>query len=254
VGTFAASRETRATTPDNFSLGLGVNTALLYDGPAIAWESRVQGKLQRAVIDLPGQNIPPQEQADDLVGSTELRLNAVRLEVGAGKVPIVPFVQAALDTEFTATPDPEATAENPDATLPHQLIARTSVGVVSRPGPRLREIRLGALAQRDFSEATAHDDFGALAGYQFQWPLFGPLIWESVLDVRYTVPDDDDRVTDLGLVLTTTQKLLVPLVEGVSVFGMVDAWLARGKVEANRELGGSYILGGGLQLARIFKL
>ncbi len=168
VGTFAASRETRATTPDNFSLGLGVNTALLYDGPAIAWESRVQGKLQRAVIDLPGQNIPPQEQADDLVGSTELRLNAVRLEVGAGKVPIVPFVQAALDTEFTATPDPEATAENPDATLPHQLIARTSVGVVSRPGPRLREIRVGALAQRDFSEATAHDDFGALAGYQFQ--------------------------------------------------------------------------------------
>jgi hypothetical protein len=252
AGTFAASRETRATTPDNFSLGLGLNAALLYDGPAIAWETRVQGKLQRAVIDLPEQDIPPQEQADDLVGSTELRLNAVRLEVGDGKVPIVPFVQAALDTEFTATPDPQAS--DVDATLPHQLIARTSAGVVSHPGPRLREVRLGALAQRDFSEAAPHDDFGALAGYQLQWPLVGPLVWESVLDVRYTVPDDDDRETDLGLVLTTTQKLVVPLVEGLAVFGMVDAWLARGKVEGNRELGGSYILGGGLQLARIFKL
>jgi hypothetical protein len=68
------------------------------------------------------------------------------------------------------------------------------------------------------------------------------------------VPDDDDRRTDLGLVLSAVNKILVPVVEGASVFGLFDLYLVRGKVSDNREIGGSYVLGGGLQLSRIFKL
>lgn len=252
VGVFEETRETRATTPDNFTLQTGLDVGLIYDGPAIAWENRLRGRLQRTVLDIPGQDIPPQEQADDLVTSTELRLNAVRLEVGEGRVPIVPFVQAAFDTEFTATPNP--TEDDPHATFPHQYIVRGSLGVVSQVGPRVREVRVGALVQRDLSEATPHDDFGVLAGYRLELPLIGPLAWSSQADLRATAPDDDDRPTDLGVVLSAVNKLLVPVVEGVSVFAMLDLYLVRGKVPENREVGGSYILGGGLQLARIFKL
>jgi hypothetical protein len=252
VGTFAESRETRTTTPDNLTLDGGLDTALVYDGPAVAWENGLRGTLKRTVLDIPGQDIPPQEQADDLVARTELRLNAVRLEIGADRVPLVPFLQAAFDTELTATPNP--TASDPDATYPHQYILRGSLGVVSYPGPRFREVRLGALVQRDLSEDEPHDDLGFVAGYRFELPLLGPLVWSSSADLRYTVPDDDDRRTDLGLVLSAVNKILVPVVEGASVFGLCDLYLVRGKVSDNREIGGSYVLGGGLQLSRIFKL
>ena len=252
VAKFAASRETRTSTPDNVTIAARVNLAQLYDGPALAWENRVRGALQRIELDIPGQDVPAQEQADDVVASTELRLNAVHLEVSTDRVPVVPYVQLAYDTELTATPNPTPT--DPDATFPHQQIGRVSLGFVTYPGPRLQETRLGFFAQRDFSESDLHDDFGVLAGYRLQWPLFAHVTLESELDLRYAVPDDDDRDTDLSLILASVNKLMVPVIGGLSVFGLADLYMVRGKLEVNDEIGGSYILGGGLDFRGIYRL
>ncbi len=245
----AVTGEARVLAPDSYSVGGKADVALLYDGPSVAWENRTQARLQRLVLDLP--DVPPQEQADDLVVWTELRLNAVRAQVGSAGATVVPFIRSAYDTELTAPPD--VTSSDPDATGPRQKVLRETLGVVVVPGAFLKEVRLGGLFQYDVTEADAHGDFGLTAGYALVWPLWGPLTFTSDLDVRYLVPDDDDRDTDLALKLESPNRLVLDL--GVlDFFVFTDVYLARGKTAQNDSLGGSWILGGGLQLARVFKL
>ncbi len=251
VGLFAATRQTRVSTPDNYVLGLGGDLALIYDGPSLAWETRGRLDFSRVVIEIEGLEVPAQEQADDLVAFTELRLNAVELSVGDSGVPIVPFLRATFDSELTATPDPSG---GPDARFPHQKLLRGTLGLVARPGAVLREVRLGAVVEMDLSVAPLHQDFGLSAGYELAWPILPQLVVESSLDARWLALDDDDRISDLGLFLTATERVVVPLSDALSLYVFADLAAVRGKLDVNRELGGSLITGVGLRLSESFRL
>jgi hypothetical protein len=95
---------------------------------------------------------------------------------------------------------------------------------------------------------------GLTAGYKLALPLFGPATLVSELDVRFLIPDDDDRSIDLALALTNSNKLVVALGRQFSLFAMADLYFVKGKLEVNDEVGGSWILGGGLQFSRAFRL
>jgi hypothetical protein len=244
LGVFADTREARATTPDNFSFAVRGTLGLTYEGPDLAWETAARFVYARTVLDVVSDR-PTPDQADDLVTSSELRINAVRLGLGQSDVRVVPFFRGELDTELTPT----------SSTAPRQLLLRGSAGLVAYPGPRLREVRLGAVFQSDVADGTdLHRDFGFTFGYLLEWPVVSSLIFSSRLDARWLLADRDDRAADLGLFASFVNKLSLPVLRSVSVFVFADVVLVRGKVPETDVLGGSYILGGGLELSRAFKL
>ena len=249
---FGASGETRSTTPDLYTLGVRVRGDLTWDHPAYAVELGTRVLYNTLLVDIPDVVVAPQEQADDVQLWTELRLNNLRLSLGDGGVGIVPFVRAAVDTEVTATPLPG----DPTKSLPHQLLLPQSAGLVAAPGGLVREVRLGAVFQQDLSALTVGNDVinldaGLVAGLRLDIPLWLFLV-QSETDVRYFVPDSDDRPTDLAVRLMSTLKLVLPVNATTNVFVFADAFVVSGKSDANRALGGSLILGGGLGFADLF--
>ncbi len=255
VSLFAESRETRLSNPNLFQIAARANGFFLYDGPWLANEWRLKVQLDSIVFDVPGETIPPQEQRDDVVASTELRINKVKVGIADDSFQIIPFVQTAFDTEVTPTQDPA----DPTKTLAHQLVLRESAGLVAYPGSVIKELRVGALVQQDFSEAadpkgSVHNDFGVVAAYKLHLPLVWQLAYESDLDLRYLVPDGDDRPGDLALRAQTTHKIVLPLSQSIAFFVFLDAFIVSGKTAANSELGGNGIVGVGMQFADVWKL
>lgn len=256
---FASSRETRTTTPDLYIIGARAKLDLTWDSPLLAWENGLRLTLSTQIIDIPGVDIPPQEQADDVVAYTELRLNNINLAIGTDDFQVIPFGRFALDSEVTQTPDPADATKS----LPHQILVQQSLGLVSYPGTRLKEVRLGALVQQDLGELTqpikgsalnaVHLDYGLVAGLRFELPLW-MVVLSSETDVRYLVPDGDDRASDLSLRLASTNKLIVPLGSSLHFFVFADSFVVSGKLEDNRELGASFIVGGGMGFSDVLKL
>ncbi len=266
AGGFAASRETRVTTPDNLSIRGRAKVALEYDDPSVAWETRLDGTFDRIELDIEGQDIPANEPSDDLVLSTELRFNAIELDLGDEGYPMVPYLRLAWDTELTATPDyggfaagtPGGSvadgASGSGAVFPHQHLLRESVGQLLKLGRYVQEIRLGLVAQQDASEAPVRNDLGVELGLKLAVPIVGPLSFASDTHIRHLVRDDDDRDSDLGLVLRSVSKLLVSVGSGFAVFAFGDVYLVRGKLDSNDAVGGSTMIGLGLQYADSFRL
>ncbi len=250
---FAETLETRSTTPNLLKAGLRLRTDLTWDDPAYAVEFGTRVLWDAVFLDVPGTSLPAQEQADDAQLWGELRFNNLRLTLGEGGVGIVPFVRAAIDSEVTATPSPQ----NPKELLPHQLLLPQSAGLVANPGGVVREVRAGVVVQEDlagvFYGEPVRFDFGVVAGLRLDVPLW-ILLLQSESDVRYLVPDDDDKSSDLALRLTSTLKLMLPVTATTNVFPFADAFVVSGKTEVNRDLGGSLVLGGGMGFADLFTL
>jgi hypothetical protein len=252
VSTFAPSKETRVNTPEHFTIGFKTNFALHYDGPDLAWDNRVTAQLQRQEFSTDGAPTTVQEAADDLVFSSELRFNSVKIDLGTEDIPLVPYLQASYDTEFTAIEAP--TDDDPGATLSHQHVVRAALGQIVSPGTWLKEVRLGALFQEDFSEQPLRWDAGLVAGAMVEFTLLEPVLLKSQLDVRYLFPDDNDTESDLGFVLTSVSQLVIPVTSGMNLLVFADYYLVQGKLDSNSALGGSQVYGLGLDFARYFRL
>lgn len=248
IGQFAATRETRATTPNLYSLRVRADVAAIYDTAPVSWETGLKSRWSRIDLDLAGTPMATKEEQDDLVLYTEARMNKVTLLAGEANVPIVPFLRATYDTELTPTQD------GTGALFPHQRLLGESIGAVAQPGPVLQEVRLGGLVQQDFSEPTLRNDFGVVGGYKLRLPLGNSLALESQLEARYLFPDADDRATDLALRLTMENKLVVPVTRELSFFLSADLFAVSGKLAENRAVGGSALFGVGLQFAHHWRV
>lgn len=244
---FARSRETRATTPNLVNVGLRLDAGLLYDGPTFTWENRVQSRYSNLIILRDG--VPPQEQEDDVVVFTELRLRRWLHDVTGDAVALRPYTRLAFDSELTATPDFTV----PGRTLPHQLLLRQELGLALFPTASWIEVaRFGVVLQEDGSELTEgaleladiHYDIGLTAGLTWTVPI-GPLAYRAVTEARAFAPDPDDRDLDLGLRLLSQHRLQAQLFGSVSGFLFVDV-LALSTTKYD-EASASVILGAGLQ-------
>jgi hypothetical protein len=135
-------RETRAVTPNLYTIGLRGELALVYDSANLAWESKANIKFDRSVIELT-EDIA-QEGTDDWTVSSELRLKLINLELGKKRrVSIVPYTSLTFDSELTPTEN-QLTGER----FPHQKELRAALGLVSYPGSILREIRLAGIFKK----------------------------------------------------------------------------------------------------------
>jgi hypothetical protein len=199
----------------------------------------------------------PQDQVDDVVLSTEGRLNSVSLTLGEAALRMVPFLSVAADSELTPTPNPLA----PATTLPRQALLRESLGVAFFPGAIVQSVRVGVLVQHDASEflglapvggAPIRHDVGLGLEWHVAWPLW-KLVFTSDVDTRAFVPDPDDRPSDLALRAALVHKLALPLTPTTNVFVFLDTMGFYGKVPANDELGWNAIAGGGIAFADLWR-
>ena len=247
---FADTRETRLSTPDNFSLGGKLDLDFLVDGKLLGWESGIKAELARIVFDIPGQDIAPQERADDILIFSEARINAAKVNVAEAGMPLIPFIRLEYDSEFTATSDP---SDLPDGQFPHQRLVNILVGTVLFPGDVLRELRLAPIAQLDLSGDAFRTDFGVRLAYKLKWNIAPSVYFESNSSLSYLIPDSDDRSSDLALRLISKNNLVAPLWKNFSIFAFADLFYAVGKTSANDSFGGSSVVGAGIKYADIWR-
>ncbi len=260
INRFKDTRESRVTQQANMQYTIKTNLAVLYDAASFAWENKLRLEYGKLIArnDTNANGIPDeriaQETLDDIVVSSELRLNALQFGTIGDVLRVVPFVQAAYDTEFTP-----ATADSR-----RQSLARGIAGLVFFPGPRLREIRAGFLVQEDFAQPSPYDlNYGLAAGYTIVFPIFQQLRLESTLDLRYLLPDSHDLPSDIGFYALDVTRVLWPFwQQKLSFFVSADIVVVRGKSDevllgdgttiSNRRFGGSWILGVGLDFSGVF--
>lgn len=257
---FKDTRESRVTQQSNTQYGIRANIAVVYDSAPFAWENKLRLDYAKLIArnDTNDNGVPDerisQETLDDIVISTELRLNALQFGTIGDVLRVVPFLQAAYDTEFTRA------TENDE----RQQLARGILGLVFFPGPRLRELRAGFLVQEDFAQPSPFDlNYGLAAGYTLVMPLYQQLRLESTLDLRYLFPDQNDLPSDIGFYALDVTRVLWPFwQQKLSFFVSADIVLVRGKSDdvlladgstiSNRQFGGSWILSVGLDFSGVF--
>jgi len=165
---------------------------------------------------------------------------------------VVPFSRLALDSEFTPTPR----SPSEGTFFPHQALIRQELGVVANPDKIIKEIRLGALVQEDVGETfeggRVYLDYGLTLGAKLSFPLL-VFRFESTNDLRYLVPDSDDRVQDLALRFQSVNRLIIPVGKSFQFFVFGDFFSVRGKLPINREFGFSSVFGGGLSFDRTLR-
>lgn len=244
VGRLEDTRQTRLTTRNNYNFDLRTRLRGTYDGPVVTWDNRLRAELSQLVFDS-DTAIDRQEPSDDLVLTSELRFNSVEVELYDSGVTISPFIQAAGDTEFTPTQDPDTGEDNR-----RQYLLRGLLGLVALPGDVLREVRLAAVFENDFVNDST--EYGLQTSYESRWLILPELTWESTLEARYFFPTDQDDETRLGLIVQAVNRFLVPVGGYFDIFAYVDLYVARGKVEATDSIGASWDFGAGIDIARLF--
>ncbi|MEM6733272.1 MAG: hypothetical protein AAF658_17060, partial [Myxococcota bacterium] len=249
VGRLAGSLQTRLTTQDNTNFDLRTRLRGTFDGPTLAWDNRLRAELAQLVFDS-DTGSDRQEPTDDIVLTTELRFNAVELELLALGFGVTPFVQAVGDTEFTPTQATDPNDSTRTIDNPRQALLRGLAGIVAQPSGTLREVRLGAVFEQDFSNDNS--EIGFQASYELKWLILPELTWESTLEARYFFPSSQDDDTSLGLIVQAVNRFLVPVGGLFDVYGYVDFYAARGKTETTSQLGASWDIGAGIDVARLF--
>ncbi|GEM_PF-2922581 len=255
---FPGVREQRVVTPDNYSLGLRTHLAGGYSSAKVKWLTSLQTQFARTVIDLAdvGAGEVIQENADDVLAQTEMRLRSLQLRLGkAAGWALVPFINATYDTEFTATTD-----NFTKKAFPHQKELRASAGVVLRPGGWLSELRLAGLTKTDFAATQGQFEAGVLAGMKFAVPV-GRAMLKLAGELRWLAPDPEDTPPDLGTIATGQAVLIVPIARGLAATLAADVFAFSPKVKTieaagktiEREGSASLVLSAGLNFARLWK-
>jgi hypothetical protein len=247
--------------PASYTIQARGTLAAIYDGVRLAWDTRVVFDLARTVVSLEqiGKDSVVVKSADDLVLSTELRLKLLELALGSGgKVSVVPYANATLDTEFTPTQN-QLTGEY----YPHQKDLLGSLGLVSYPGRYLTEVRLAGVLRSDFAASRGKLDGGVLVGAKLELPLWLARL-ELAGTLRYFADTAADTPEKLGLILQSTAKLRVPFTRDFSALLAADLFLFRPKLLTGTDLStgqpvrrgtsASLILSAGLSFDHLLKL
>lgn len=233
-------RETRVTTAAHRLVGSRGAFSVSREAASLDWVNSLRWAFAKAYY-LEGDD---QETADDLVISSELRLQA--LSIG-GRDSGVPFVGGAWLTEFTPTENPETGEENP-----RKKRVEGALGLLWK-GEVLAAARIAAVVAHDFAEEEPDPQVGFLGVLQIRQPL-GPVLLGLDLEARYYLPGVGlDSPSALGTILAARAGLDVPVLAGVAVGIFADLFGYRGQHETTGDPGASLVSGFALKFDRRFK-
>ena len=248
---YSEVRETRVTSPSSFTFGGLTQFGLALDNQGLGWDNRILAKYEGlSVIDQALANAAKErfsENQDDLVFSTELQLRLLEFPLGETRFLLNPFVEGIYDTEFTPTLNPETQLKNP---LQSEL--RGVLGLSVPAGANLKTFKTGLALRRDLNVPN-NLEAGFDLKFVHQQPINSALSWNNDLDLRYFFPTPNDNASSLGLIAQWVSSLEVSLTQNLSLRFYADSYLFQGKLDSNRDLGASVILGVGLGYGRFWK-
>jgi hypothetical protein len=215
----APSLEARALQRDLLLVSARLQAFALLDADGFAWDNQLRLQYDATFFSAGGPGPPVIEPFDDVVATTELRADLLRLS-WPGDAPLLAFfVNATADGELTPAPG-----------LRRQAQLRQATGLSFTLTGLLRELRLGVVAQQDAAalvDATAAGagvflDAGLLGLLRVGALLPGGLMLDVVNDARFFLGDDDDRPFDLALRAQSVTRLTAPLSPNLGGFVFVD--------------------------------
>lgn len=159
-----------------------------------------------------------------------------------------PFVRGVYDTEFTPT-------DNLDTGEPnrHEQTVRGSGGVLLTPGHGWSFVELGGVVEEDLAYDALQAGVQVRADFVRPFGPLGRILYRTRNDAAYYFPTSGDSPRQLGLSISTTHELVVPLVDELSLTVTADVFIFRGKVPETEKLGASAILRVGLTYDRLWK-
>ena len=227
---FSNIPETLATSPSSLNLDTDLDTSLVYDSSDLVFDVRFRSQYGRTRV----TNQEPTEATDDW------RLSASgafpKYSVDVVGLSLRPFLEALLDSEFTAV-------TTPSATLPTQADLSLTLGAEATPTKLLKRARVGALIQRDLSRPEREFEFGGRTELETLTILASGLRLTSLLRavVFGNTPQDDD--SDLRFSARAELRLGLPLWRFLGLSLFTRAFVFQGRVPPSNTVGASYSFG-----------
>lgn len=238
--------ETLINSPSSFTLGGDVDVALELSSKALLADVRVRAAYERFVID----GLPPQETADDWIVSSSLEAPVLG-PPPLGWLTVRPFVEAALDSEFTP-------GETDDGTvLPRQADLSAFGGVAFGRGPWLRTFRFGPFVNRDLGRLTDKGTEYGLRWTGSTFHLVNPLSFLNITtawDVSLFGDTPQDDAADLRLRMFGEVRASFRLLRFLRLGFFAQGLLVQGRVAETQRVAGSLTLGAAFDLAAAIRL
>jgi 2',3'-cyclic-nucleotide 2'-phosphodiesterase (5'-nucleotidase family) len=217
--TYAEVRNARINTQDNSALGGSGKLTIGYSSSAINWTSKAKAVYrQMQLID------KTQETADDLVFSSELRLNLFQIPVGKSALPLTPYLLASYDTEFTPSLNTATNTLNP-----LQQDFDGIAGLALSPGGPWQDVKLGLIGRYDLHASLFRPGVQVATGFERVISDQFPVKLRLGGDLRYYMSVATPTPDQLGFLGDVSAALVVPIWQNLNLTVGVTGLIYRGQ-------------------------
>jgi hypothetical protein len=204
---YSQVRNARINIQDSSALGGGAKLTLGYSSEAINWTSRARGVYRQAQL-----TEKVQETADDLVFTSEARLNLFQIPLGSTAIPLTPYLLASYDTEFTPSFNNTTKLDNP---LQKDFDGIT--GLVLSPGGGWQDVKLGVIARYDFVADVLRPGLQLATGFERTLSDVYPVKLKLSGDLRYYMTVGKPAADQLGFLGDLTAALVLPIWQNLNL-------------------------------------
>jgi hypothetical protein len=186
------------------------------------WDVGTTAQYGKVIIKPPGAPEVVNKTQDQLLTETEVRHRTFRFDRGRAHFSLGPYLNASYDTQFTPTPS---------AIVPFRRYFWLKPGFKLFEGKSLRELRVAAVTQTDYSRAQTKTVYGFETGYD--WLSSIPrsnATFESKASYIQFAPNHLDTLGDLRRQLEVTAKLHVPVFGKLQLSPFISYYLFDSKL------------------------
>lgn len=212
-------RNTRINTPENSTVGGQGRVSLNFASEWISWTGRVKAAYQQLqLVD------KVQENADDLVLTSDLRFNFWRVPLANTAVQVTPYLFSSYDTEFTPLID-SATGKANAVQRDFDGIA----GLVASPGFGLQDVKLGTIVRYDATAEVLRPGLQLAAIFERELNSANHIKLRLGADLRHYFTVAAPTPDQLGFLGDISASLVVPIWQNLNLTLGTNALLYRGQ-------------------------
>lgn len=212
-------RNARINTADNSALGGSGKLSLAFSSEAISWLSRVKALYRYTQLKEKGQ-----ETADDLVYSSELRLNLFQVPLGKSAIPLTPYLTASYDTEFTPSINTTTNTLNP-----LQQDFDGIAGLALSPGGAWQDVKLGMIGRYDLAANLFRPGLQLATGFEQVLSASYPVKFRFAGDLRYYMQAAKPTPDQLGFLGDLSASVVLPIWQNLNLTVGVTGLVYRGQ-------------------------
>lgn len=233
---FSDVPETQASSPSSSTIGYSADVAFEYSDTSIFSDLRYRSTFTELTTGEEDNEID-----DDWVLSTSI--SAIGLSLSTGQLMWMPYSEFLYDSEYTPI---ELEDGSTSPFKQSDLSVRTGFSTIKWRD--IRNIKVGALANRDISQLQEKPtEFAGLFQWE-TWSSFNSLLWTNTGEFLFYGQTKDDDSSDLRVRATADTKLSYPFsrLGSISIYGQGMA--IKGRVPETASWGLAYNMGMSLDL------